>query len=128
MKKFRKFIIAASICAFCLFGIAVTVNAQKRDYMTKETVEKSGMSTAYSNSTGTNIWSVNYGATCTSGTLTVTVQGYDGDWYDLPLSIHTLNAGESGSWTYTDPSYSCKMYRLKLSGTLGRGNGYIQGR
>lgn len=128
MKRMRRFIILAGICVFCLFGIAATVNAQTRDYMTYESVEKTGSSTVYTNSTGTNIWSVNYGATCTSGTLKITVQGYDGGWNDLPLLEKTLNAGETGSWTYSDPSYTYKVYRLKLSNISGRGSGYIQGR
>lgn len=128
MKKIKNLMIAASICIFCLFGIAVTVNAQTRDYMTYETVEKTGITTVYTNSTGTNIWSVNYGATCTSGTMTIMVQGYDGGWHDILISERTLSAGESVSTSYKDPNYEYKVYRLKLSGSSARGNGYIQGR
>lgn len=126
MKKTKKFIFLVGACIFCLFGIAVTINSQARDYMTKETVEKTGASTVYTNSTGTNIWSVSYGATCTKGSMDILVQGlYEGEWQ--PLAAQTLSAGSSGSWLYSDPSYKYKVYRLRLSGS-GRGNGFIQGR
>ncbi len=123
----RKFIILMGVCIFCVFGIAATVNAQTRDYMTRETVEKTGSSTVYTNSTGTNIYSVFYGGTCTSGNIDLVVQGYNGDWVDLTFPM-SVNSGNSDSGTYTDPSYTYKIYRLKVSGFLGRGSGYIQGR
>lgn len=132
MGKREKICLKILILAVCLvLGVssAIVVDASVYGYLTKETVEKSGTATVHSNSTGTNSFGFDYGAERTAGTLYVEVQYYDdqGNYSTIIPIRKTLNASNP---KFSDIGYypPCKMFRIQLSGSTGRGTGWIQGR
>lgn len=97
-------------------------------YNDKVTAEKSGVSDAYSLSTGSLIYSSSYGGSATSGTLHVTAQYYDPSLtaYRASPATLVLSGGQTDSSTaYIDGAV---LWRVHLHGITGRGNGWIQGR
>lgn len=128
MKKRKNFMKLLLATGCVILGLGAATVVQARAYISYETVTKSGISTVHSNSTGTNSFHVDYGASCTSGTLYATVQYYTANGYEnVPGATKTLSAGGtvSSASVYYSPY---KIFRLELSGTTGRGNGWIQGR
>lgn len=122
-----KMFLCVVVCIVIGFSSAIYVNAQQaRGYCTYETVTKDGLFPVYSNSTGTNMFSVKYGATSTNSDLGAQVQYcYDLDYINLTGTYKVVNEGSTLSWDATCPPY--RLYRLRLDKTLGRGTGWIQG-
>lgn len=120
-------IFLAGICIITGMLSATAVQAGVR-YLNYETVSKTGIDAVHTNSTGTNTFHVEFGATCTAGTMYVTPQYYTSQGY-RPISeaTKTLNKGLSlpGESVYYSPA---KLFRLELSGFTGRGTGWIQGK
>lgn len=128
MKKRKNFMKLLLATGCVILGLGAATVVQARAYISYETVTKSGASAVYSNSTGTNLFHVDYGASCASGTLYATVQYYTANGYvDIAESTKSLSAGETvrSASVYYSPY---KIFRLKLSGVTGKGNGWIQGR
>ncbi|MDE6529324.1 MAG: hypothetical protein K2K96_00960 [Lachnospiraceae bacterium] len=107
-----------------MFG-AFSVNAQTRDYCSRETVYKTGPASAYSNSTGSNTFYVFYGATSTYGLLTAQVQYYNNGWHNLVGAKHDAGEGNTHSWSAQQSPY--KLFRLALHNITALGNGWIEG-
>ncbi|MBD5542577.1 MAG: hypothetical protein HDR00_15565 [Lachnospiraceae bacterium] len=115
-----------TICLVIGMFSAVVVEAATYGYLTKETVTKNGPGTVHSNSTGTNSFAFNYGASCWSKSMTVEVQHYlDGEYFPIvPIrKVISADSSFSDSGQYT----GFKMFRIQLSGS-GTGSGWIQGR
>lgn len=124
-KNFK--LLLAGICMMIGMLSATAVQAGVR-YLNYETVSKTGVGTVYSNSTGTNTFHVEFGASCTAGTMYVTPQYYTGQGYrSINEASKMLDKGLSlpGESVYYSPA---KIFRLELSGLTGRGNGWIQGK
>lgn len=96
-----------------------------RGYLTYESVNKTGSSTVYSNSTGSNTYYAFYGGEWSShGDLVVHAQVYySGEYYDVKhVTLNSNNVSEDDSVYYAP----FKLFRVKCAGT-GRGMGWIQG-
>ena len=119
-------VLMLTICLVIGMFSAVVVEAATYGYLTKETVTKSGLATVHSNSTGTNSFAFNYGASCRSSSMLVEVQHYiDGKYVTIIPIMKTISAGSSFSDYGEYPGF--KMFRIQLSGS-GTGSGWIQGR
>lgn len=101
---------------------------QVRGYHETMYATKSGASNAYSGSTGSLAGYAYYSASCTTGTMTATVQYYNNisQTYENTLASRTISAGESFSGGSAHEG-GARMFRLVLSGLSGRGEGSIQG-
>lgn len=98
-----------------------------RGYHETMYVTKSGASAVNSGSTGSLSGYAYYSASCTSGTMKVTVQYYDSTNQTYTnLVSHTISSGESFS-NKSAHEGGIRMFRLVLSGWSGRGEGSIQG-
>lgn len=106
------------VCSFSCFA----------GYMEKMTVEKDGMTAAYSLGTSTSIYSCAYGGTCTGGTLHVTAQYYDPSLAEYRSSPATLVLAKNETDSSTAYIDGAQLWRLHLHGLTGRGTGWIQGR
>lgn len=115
------------VCLMIGLFSAVVVEAATYGYLTKETVIKNGPGTVHSNATGTNSFAFNYGASCSSGSMTVEVQHYLDGVYLPIVPIRKVISADSSFSDYGEYS-GYKMFRIQLSGLTGRGSGWIQGR
>lgn len=122
-------ILLLAVCLVLGVSSAIVVDAAVYGYLTLETVTKDGTATVHSNSTGTNSFGFDYGADRTKGTLIVEVQYYNdqGKYSSIIPITRTLNASDP---KFSDTGYypPCKIFRIQLSGSTGRGSGWIQGR
>jgi len=101
---------------------------QVRGYHETMYVTKSGIASVNSGSTASTAGYVYYSASCTSGTMTATVQYYNNNnqKYENTLASRTISSGESFSGLSAHEP-GAVLFRLALSGMTGRGNGSIQG-
>lgn len=117
-----------NVCKTNELNVEGNQEEQVKGYNEKISVSKNSSSTVTSGSTGSLAGYAYYSASCTSGTLTATVQYYNNttQTYENTLATRKITSGQSFSNESAHVG-GARLFRLVLSGSTGRGSGSIQG-
>lgn len=124
-EEMRKKLLITILSMTMLLGGTLTVNAAAGMGKTAR-IAKYAKATVYSDVTGSYLGYATYGADCTKGTLTVTAQYFKNiEKGYKSAGVKFVDAGKSVTANTAKTGY--KMWRVKVSGSSGRGIGWIKG-
>lgn len=123
MNKMRKKLMITILSMTMLLGCSLAVEAVVIGGTAR--IAKYSNATVYSDCTAAYLGYATYGASCTKGSMIVTAQQYMGVDNGYGFG-HSSIVDANKSVSATTPKTGKKMWRVKVSGSSGRGIGWIK--